>query len=201
MTTEAALAEREPTGPMTWEEFLAFERAADRKHEYVDGFAWPWGDVELPAGLAGANRRHNTIAGNIFGELWSAARRTPGLGCRAFASDMLVRVGDVGYYADVQLVCDPTDRNPRFTERPCVVVEVLSDSTARTDHGEKLHAYQTIATLQAYLIVSQREQRVVRLWRSDELGTWFRDDVTAGAVFIPCLGLYLSLDAIYADLP
>jgi len=25
--------------------------------------------------------------------------------------------------------------------------------------------------------------------------------VTAGAVFIPCLGLYLSLDAIYADLP
>ena len=37
--------------------------------------------------------------------------------------------------------------------------------------------------------------------KGDELGTWFCDDVTAGAVFIPCLGLYLSLDAIYADLP
>ena len=188
-----------PIGPMTWDEFLAFEQAAARKHEYVDGFAWPWGDVEVPTGLAGANRRHNTIAGNIFGELWSAARRMPSLGCRAFASDMLVHVGDVGYYADVQLVCDPSDRHELYTERPCVIVEVLSRSTARTDHGEKLHAYQSIPTLHAYLIVSQRERRVVRHWRSNELGAWFRDEVTEGSVFIPCLGLELALDAIYAE--
>jgi Uma2 family endonuclease len=113
---------------------------------------------------------------------------------------MLVRVGDVSYSADVQLVCDPSDRHERYTERPCVVVEVLSDSTARTDHGEKLRAYQSIPALRAYLIVSQRELRVVRYWRSDELGAWFRDDMTEDAVFIPCLGLDLALDAMYADI-
>ena len=159
---QAPEVERGPIGPMTWEEFLAFEKAAVRKHEYVGGFAWPWGDVELPAGLAGANRRHNTIAGNIFGELWNVTRRVPSLGCRAFGSDMLLRVGADSYYADVQLVCDPSDRHELYTERPCVVVEVLSDSTSRTDYGEKLRAYRSIPTVRAYLIVSQRERRNFR---------------------------------------
>jgi Uma2 family endonuclease len=187
-----------PIGPMTWEEFLAFEQAATRKHEYVGGFAWPWGDVELPVGLAGATRRHNTIAVNIMGELWNTARRTPSLGCRVFGSDMLLRVGGVSYYPDVQLVCDPSDQHERYTERPCVVIEVLSDSTARTDYGEKLLAYQSIPTLQAYLIVSQKERRVVRHWRSGELGPWLREDVIDGAVALPCLGVDLVLEAIYS---
>jgi Uma2 family endonuclease len=99
----------------------------------------------------------------------------------------------------VQLVCHPSDRHQRFTERPCVVVEVLSESTARTDHGEKLRAYQTIPTLLAYLIVSQQEQRVVRHWRTDTVSAWARDDISEGTVYIPCLGLHLSFEAIYPD--
>jgi hypothetical protein len=37
-----------PIGPMSWDEFLAFELAATRKHESADGFAWPWAMSSCP---------------------------------------------------------------------------------------------------------------------------------------------------------
>jgi Uma2 family endonuclease len=136
----------------------------------------------------------------VLGELWNAARARRSLGCRALGSDMLLRVGEVAYYPDVQLVCDPTDRHERYTERPCVVVEVVSPSTLRRDYGEKLGAYQTIPTLQAYLLISQNERRVLRWWRG-ALGAWSSEEIRHGAVSVPCLDLDLVLEVIYADLP
>ena len=54
---------------------------------------------------------------------------------------------DIFYYPDLLLSCDPTDRETYYRSRPCLLVEVLSDSTARIDSREKLFAYQTIPSL------------------------------------------------------
>jgi Uma2 family endonuclease len=79
-----------------------------------------------------------------------------------------------------------------------VVVEVTSPSTARIDRGEKLDAYRSIATLQAYLIIDHRRRRVERHWR-DALGSeWRREEIVGeGRLRVPCLDVELTLDEIY----
>ena len=184
MTTAAA--ER----PLTFEEFLEFEAQADRKHEYVAGYVYDF---------AGALRPHNRIAARILARLEQPAEAR---GCEAFGSDQLVKVttelGQIGYYPDVQVVCDPTDQDDRYSERPCIIVEVLSDSTKRIDRGEKLQAYRRIPTLESYLIVSQDQRRVERHWRQDD--EWHLElIINDGVVPFPCVGVELSLDDIYGQ--
>jgi len=62
------------------------------------------------------------------------------------------------YYPDVQVVCDPADREAD-AETPCLVVEVLSPSTSLSDLREKRMAYRRLHRL-AHVIVFQKERRV-----------------------------------------
>lgn len=63
----------------TDEDYMEFERASKRKHEFLGG--------EIIA-MAGASERHNIIASNIFLDMGLQARSNS---CRAFASDMRVK--------------------------------------------------------------------------------------------------------------
>ncbi|WP_342450067.1 Uma2 family endonuclease [Thiorhodococcus minor] len=67
---------------------------------------------------------------------------------------------DIFYDPDLRLSCDPDDRETDDCSRPCLLVEVLSSSTARIDRAEKCFAYQTIASLQEYLVVEQDARAV-----------------------------------------
>ncbi|HEX9963262.1 MAG TPA: Uma2 family endonuclease, partial [Pyrinomonadaceae bacterium] len=80
--------------------------------------------------------------------------------CSALPNEMKVRVKslDKFYYPDVTVLCD----EPQFFERktdtitnPVLIVEVLSKSTEARDRGEKFFAYQTLESLQEYVLVSQ----------------------------------------------
>src|SRR6202012_3635678 len=68
------------------------------------------------------------------------------------------------YYPDVSIIRRPAGPEARFQENPNVVFEVLSDSTARTDTGEKRIAYLTIPTLEALVLVDSRKPEVT-VWR------------------------------------
>ena len=165
------------------------EQASATKHEYVAG------QVYAPASTTA---RHNRIAGNIFGHLWGAARGGP---CRVYGSDMRLRIGDQAvYYPDVQVVCDQAEAEHLYTSSPCLIVEVLSPSTSSIDLREKLLVYSGIASLRAYVIVFQDEQRVVRHYRA-EGDAWFSALHSAdSAVPIPCPEIALSVADIYQGL-
>ena len=51
--------------------------------------------------------------------------------------------------------CDKRDTNRLYLQYPRLLVEVASDSTERLDRGEKRLAYQTIETLEEYVIAAQ----------------------------------------------
>lgn len=89
--------------------------------------------------------------------------------------------------------CDPTDREVYYCARPCLVVEVLSESTERIDRGEKLQAHQSIAGLQEYLLVAQ-DRREVQVHRRARV--WAAEVVTDGAVRLDCLGYDMPLATI-----
>lgn len=171
---------------MSIDEYLDFEESASTRHEYVGG--------ELYA-QAGASRRHNLIAMNVAGLLWSASR---GTSCQVFQSDMRVRVGDQAvYYPDVMVVCDAGDTGEGYATSPCLIVEVLSPSTASTDRREKLLEYRRLPSLKAYLIVFQDEARAIRHWRDDEGAWWHAEVAGEGRIPLPCPELTLTLSDIY----
>ena len=176
-----------PPRTLTPEQYLAFERRSTRKHEYVDGVVYA---------MSGTTRRHNKILLNIGYRLRSAAG---GSSCEVFVQDLKVHVAPTKYYyPDVVVVCGPEDDDADVIADPCLVVEVTSRSTRATDHREKLLAYQTVPTLQAYLIVEHADRRVERHWR-DASGVWQHERVTpasGGAVAVPCPAV-LTLGQIY----
>lgn len=180
---------------VTPEEYLAGELLSPVKHEYVAG---------VVHAMADANNIHNEIGGNVFLAVGSRLR---GKKCRPYNSDTKVRVRLPSqlrfYYPDMQVVCDPNHRDESFQDRPVVIVEVLSPSTRRVDEGEKLDAYQTIPSLEVYVIVDSTHARVVVYRRT---ATGFTREVfhgIEGSIELDCIGIELPLAEIYdrADFP
>lgn len=112
--------------------------------------------------MEGESLRHNRVAGNIYMRLRTAAERGP---CSVYFESIKLRVNNDFYYPDVMVTCRVGKGESHVLLDPCLLVEVASPSTARSDRTDKLHAYGTIPSLQAYLVVEQAWRRVVRHWR------------------------------------
>ncbi|WP_372398037.1 Uma2 family endonuclease [Azospirillum sp. HJ39] len=169
------------------QDYLAAERSAEVRHEYVDG--------EIFA-MVGADRRHATIVGNLLVALRQAARAR---GCQAYANDVKVRVeaANAFYYPDLVATCSQADDDPYVVKDPVLVVEVLSDSTESIDRREKRTNYQKVPSLREIVLVSQTE-RLVEVYRRD--GTdWPADMVRDGPVMLASLDLTVPLEAVYED--
>lgn len=184
------MAQRATPPPLlSIDEYLELEEGSTIKHEYVEGMVYA---------LAGSSDRHNRIAGNIYRRLADAADGTP---CRVYMSDMRCQIGKVFYYPDVMVACgQPDTDDPIYRRDPCLLVEVISPSTASNDRREKLLVYRQIPSLLAYLIVDKDTRRVERHYR-DADGVWQRaDHLNDGVVPVPCPETELTLDGIYRDI-
>lgn len=190
---------------MSEAEYLAFEDAAETKHEYVDGHVYDWPGYEYAAeGLSGARQRHNDLQMNFILAVGLVARAA---GCRVYGSDMRLRIWLPHtrryYYPDAMVLCDfekyeELGDDDMHLTRPCIVVEVLSTRSVRIDHTEKLRAYEDLPSVQAHLIVHQLEQRV-EYYARDAQGTWQPPQMlTVGdSVRLPCIGADLSIADLY----
>lgn len=78
---------------------------------------------------------------------------------------------------------------------PCVLVEVLSDSTERDDRGWKFRDYRTISSFEEHVLVAQDVRRVEVFRRST---TWQVETYEAGATFV-VHGASIAVDAIYNE--
>lgn len=150
---------------MTLEEYLAFERSSDTKHEYIDG--------EIYA-MAGARAPHNIITANI-GALLHAQRRAHTPPCLIYSSDQSVKASaNTYFYPDVTVVCAEPIYEPTGLDtllNPTLIVEVLSPSTEQYDRRKKSLRYQNIESLQEYLFVAQDAPWIERYRRQPD-GTW-----------------------------
>lgn len=149
------MAQTEPLTYISPEEYLEGEKLAEIRHEYIDG------DVFA---MAGTSTRHNRIALNLAFSLRSFARGGP---CGVFASNVKVRIrqGERFYYPDVMLVCADNDDvgdegDTYYEDSPCLIAEVLSESTEKIDRREKWPAYREIPTLRYYLLIDSRKPEI-----------------------------------------
>jgi Uma2 family endonuclease len=171
---------------LSQEEYLEGEKYATIKHEYVAGHAYA---------MVGVSQAHALITINLAAALHSHLRGKP---CRVFSSDMKVRVGDAFYYPDIVVSCDSTDRQDYYLERPALVIEVLSSSTEQRDRGDKRLAYQSLPSLQEYVLVAQDKPHVEILRRRGS--EWDLETYAAGeTVAFTTIGLDLPIAQIFED--
>ena len=176
---------------VTIDEYLDGERKSEVRHEYVAG------DVYA---MAGASRTHNIISLNIANALTGLLR---GKRCRAFITDMKVRIHTrdetIFYYPDVFVSCDPRDTDDYFSDYPTIIFEVLSPDTARLDQREKRWAYQTLDSLQTYVLVDQFK-RELHVWR--RVGEHWETETLTGKDAVLSIAepaIELPLSEIYTD--
>ena len=103
------------------------------------------------------------------------------------------------FYPDVMAACGPDNPDDDFETEPCLLVEVLSPSTAAHDRVGKYGAYTALPSLQTYLLVEQAQRHVYAYERRG--AEWLLSDLQGhGQIELTCLGRPLSLGEIYAGL-
>ena len=137
------------------EDYQAFERGSDERHEYLDGFIYA---------MAGESPTHADISANLVILIGEQLRDSP---CRVRTKDTKIRSGPrrrqtmkgLFSYPDVVVIRgepEYLDDRQDVVINPAVIIEVLSESTEARDRGAKFHRYQTWSpTLTDYVLVSQ----------------------------------------------
>lgn len=175
----------QPIPRMTEEEYLAFERQSDFKHEYIDG---------LILDMSGVREAHSLLESSLTAALFGRLKGR----CRIYSSNL--RVGVVGkaiyFYPDLSVTCaKPTFRDGEFDTltNPTVIVEILSPSTENYDRGVKFEHYRSIESLRHYVVVHP-DQPFVEHWSLGPDHRWVLDELRGGE------GL-LKLTAVDAEIP
>ena len=157
-------------------EYLALEEKAETRSEYWNG--------EIVA-MSGAKIDHQQITMNISRILGNKLYGK----CRVFASEMKVWVKKRNkfFYPDITIICGKPSfyKNRRDTiDNPKMIIEVLSKSTASFDRAEKFLSYQTLESLDEYVLISQ-DKALVEQYIKREDGNW---------IYKATIGLESSVD-------
>jgi Uncharacterized protein conserved in cyanobacteria len=151
---------------VTYGDYLAATQNSERRLEFMDG---------VIVAIAGGSDEHNAIAFR-FSVLFGVRMRS---GCHGYNSDQRFWIESTkrGRYSDGSIICGkpahPAHDN-QATTNPLVVVEVLSPSSEGDDEGDKRRDFQSLASLQAYVLVAQ-DARCVKVYRRTERGEWLHE--------------------------
>lgn len=176
--------------PMSVADYLASEESSPVRREYVGGYVY--------TAQAGASRAHNRICINVVTALDSVVSAR---GCHIYQSDMRLAMAEqqIYYYPDVMVVCESSSDSKTMQETaPCLLVEVLSPSTASLDRLAKYSAYTQLPSLETYLLI---EQDIRKVYVYQRRHGWQAQELTGtGEISLPYLQTSLSLEQIYRQL-
>lgn len=193
MTAETAIIPR-----MTSDEFLvwAARQPGDAKYELHDGLVVPKGDMDEATGMAGERRLHGMVKRNVLASLLPVK-----LPCAPYVDGVAVKI-DEGktYIPDVLVDCgDQSDMAEMTAAEPVIVVEVLSDSTSKTDMGAKLEGYFSVPSVLHYLIVDGADRRVIYHMRDgDRIATQI---LHTGSLTLDPPAVTITIDDFWRGLP
>lgn len=140
---------------MSYEEFIEMYENTDERYEYIDGKAYL---------LASPKVTHQRVLGNLYVlfRLWFKGKK-----CTPFLSpfDVTLKKSESNINVvqpDLLVVCDPENKNTKdkYTGVPALVVEILSDSSARMDMIKKLNLYISTG-IEEYWIVNYIEKELL----------------------------------------
>ncbi|MDB9311683.1 Uma2 family endonuclease [Spirulina sp. CS-785/01] len=154
----------------TPEEYLELEEKAEFKHEYRDGQIIP---------MTGGTTNHNEVAGSFYSYLRLALRK----------KDYRIYIGDVKLwiphyrqytYPDLMVISgEPVyaGKGETTVMNPCLIAEILSQSTRNYDQGEKFKYYRSIPELREYILIEPTQFYVLQ-YVKNEAGQWVLTEYT-----------------------
>ena len=174
--------------PMDIAEFLAWEESQELRHEF-DG-------VQTVA-MTGGTDAHGAILVGITGSLRNHLRSRS---CRPYGSDVKIQTPKGIRYPDAFVVCSPRVPTATVVPDPVVIFEILSESTAQIDLIVKAAEYQSMPSVQRYIILRQTH-RVAMVYHRKGDGWAFAFVSGEGAMLdMPEIGIAVPLAEIYEDI-
>lgn len=173
----------------TWTltDFLAWEQQQELRHEF-DGFQ--------PVAMTGGTLAHATIQSNLAISIGSRLRGKP---CRFVGGDIKVLTTTTSRYPDglVIWLLEPNDST--VADDPIVIFEILSRSTASTDHINKNQEYKSLPSVHRYVMLEQELiGATVFFWMDDK---WIGHVLADGDTLdLPEIGTRLPLAELYEGL-
>lgn len=185
------IAIKDNFSPLTPEEYFNWEEKQLEKHEYIDGQVYAMG---------GGSMNHSRIAVRLTTLLVNHLENS---GCETGNSDLRVNIaGTHNYtYPDASVTCDDRDKaTAQYITYPCLIVEVLSDSTEACDRGGKFRMYRQNPVLQDYLLVSSTKIEV-DLYHKNDAGDWIILNYQAGdTIELKSIDLSFAIEQLYRGL-
>lgn len=185
------IAAKENPPRLTPEEYFAWEGKQLEKHEYIDGQVYA---------MSGGSVNHSRIAVR-FTTL--CANHLEGGGCETGNSDLKVNIVETNIYTypDVSVTCDERDKiTTQYITYPCLIVEVLSESTEAYDRGGKFRMYRNNPVLQDYLLVSSTSIEM-DLYHKNDAGEWIILNYQAGDIIeLKSINLSFPIEQVYRGL-
>ena len=129
-------------------EYLELEEKAEFKSEFADGEIIP---------MAGATANHNVLTAKFLARILLALED---LDYAVFMSDMRLWLPDHKRYTypDVMVVEGQsifTDQKQTAITNPCLIVEILSNSTQSYDRADKFKLYRSLPSFKEYILIYQ----------------------------------------------
>jgi Uma2 family endonuclease len=175
----------------TYADYLATECGSSIRHEYIDG---------VIVAMAGGSDEHNAITNKLAALCVMGAVGD----CRSYSPDQRfwIAASQRGRYSDGSIICGTPAHPPhdgQATTNPLVVFEVLSPSSEGDDGGDKRCDFQSLPSLQAYVVAAQ-DERCVKVYRRSQRGEWPREPEvyrSGQSLELPGLSSALSVGSVY----
>lgn len=185
------IAAKDNSPQLTPEEYFVWEEQQLEKHEYIDGQVYA---------MSGGTVNHGRI-GIRFTAMFDT--HLEGSGCITGNSDIKVNIVESNDYTypDASVTCDDRDKTTtKYITYPCLIVEVLSDSTEAYDRGGKFRMYRKNPVLKDYLLVSSTRMEI-DLYQKNDAGEWTIINYQAGDIVeLKSINLSFPVEQVYRGL-
>jgi len=174
---------------LTIDTFFSWAAGQEQRCELVKG---------VPRLLPYVRLNHTIISNNIVHQILGLINREQFLVANG---DFAIKTGkDTLRFADVMVMPSGKDGNILSADDAIVLFEVLSKSTMHEDFGAKRLEYQSLDSLQSYIVLAQDEP-VIWLWNRCEDGTWpdQPEQFSEGKLAIEGIDITLEIDKLYRD--
>jgi Uma2 family endonuclease len=185
------VAAKDGSPRFTPEEYFAWEEQQLYRHEYMGGQVYA---------MSGGSRNHSRISVQF---VFLLEGHLQGNSCETGNSDLRVNILETNDYTypDVSVTCDERDKTTtQYITYPCLIVEVLSDSTEAYDRGNKFFMYRRNPSLKDYVLVSSKEI-AIDLYRKNDTGEWNIINYRSGDIVeLKSINLSFPIEQVYREI-
>jgi len=204
----------------TWEEAEEFQEKIEGKIEFMDGLLIPKeGEVPIPAEVVSyvLSEQFNLEAfqnqflmpkssynhKKILAQLTRLLNRELNLSLYEQYTDMEISRKWLGYYyvpdITVSLVKNEILDEHGHLTNPTSIIEILSPSTEKKDRTEKKNYYQSLDSLQEYILIAQDTYKIEQFLRKGKTNWIVKVYDSADQSFVMTVGVKLKVKDVYQN--